>query len=80
MSYQNEQDAIWNMLEEQFPAANDNGAPSTLTTEMELFETSRLIQALDYHDWNQSRAAKELGIGRTNLIAKIKKYNLVRVC
>jgi|TARA_B110000285_G_scaffold128687_1_gene144943 transcriptional regulator with GAF, ATPase, and Fis domain len=80
MSYQKETDAIWDMIQDLWPSANDNEAPNSLTTEMELFERSRLIQALEYHDWNQSKAAKELGIGRTNLIAKIKKYKLIRMC
>ena len=31
------------------------------------------MQVLEFHDWNKSRAAKDLGIGRTNLIAKIKE-------
>jgi sigma-54 dependent transcriptional regulator, flagellar regulatory protein len=38
-------------------------------------ETYLLINALDNHNNNQTRAAKELGISRTGLIKKLKRIN-----
>ena len=48
----------------------------TLTEELELIEKTRIKNALDCNNGNRSRAAKQLGIGRTLLIHKIKKYQL----
>lgn len=48
----------------------------TLTEELESIEKSRIKNALEGNDGNRTRAAKDLGIGRTLLIHKIKKYNL----
>ena len=35
-----------------------------------------LESALEKYEGNRTKAAEELGIGRTNLIAKIRKYNI----
>ncbi|RME28780.1 MAG: sigma-54-dependent Fis family transcriptional regulator [Candidatus Zixiibacteriota bacterium] len=37
-----------------------------------------ILKALDQNDWNFTRTAAQLGIGRTTLWRKIKKYNLSR--
>lgn len=47
-----------------------------LTRELEDLEKDRIIQALDNANGNQTKAAKILKIGRTCLIAKMKKFNL----
>ena len=41
---------------------------------MENLEMSAINDALSNSNQNRTRAAKLLGIGRTNLIAKMKKY------
>lgn len=48
----------------------------TLTKEIEMLEKTRIKNALEGNEGNRTRAAKDLGIGRTLLIHKIKKYNL----
>mgnify|MGYP002682868300 FL=1 len=37
-----------------------------------------ILQAMESTDWNQTQAAKELGISRQGLIQKLKRYNLDR--
>jgi len=41
-------------------------------------ERAMILKALDEHDWNQSRAAKSLGITRYHVRHRIKKYGLSR--
>jgi Nif-specific regulatory protein len=43
--------------------------------EIERFHIKR---TLDYHDWNKSRSASTLGIERSTLDRKIKRYKLAR--
>jgi transcriptional regulator of acetoin/glycerol metabolism len=38
----------------------------------------RIEATLDANDWNFTRTALELGIGRTTLWRKIRKYNIIR--
>jgi len=68
-----EQDALWEALK---IFDNYNVEIKSLPSEIENMEVNRIQSALDMYDGNRSKAAKDLGIGRTNLIAKIKKYNL----
>nr|WP_321260832.1 helix-turn-helix domain-containing protein [uncultured Pseudodesulfovibrio sp.] len=39
-------------------------------------EQQAIVDALDKCNWNKSRAAKLLGIGRTSLYSKLKKYKI----
>jgi transcriptional regulator with PAS, ATPase and Fis domain len=48
-----------------------------LAQELEDLEKDRIKQALDNAKGNQTKAAEILKIGRTCLIAKMKKYRLV---
>tara|TARA_A200000159_G_C7123605_1_gene255853 strand:- start:189 stop:446 length:258 start_codon:yes stop_codon:yes gene_type:complete len=64
-------DTLW--FDQQFK--NDESLPS----EVESLEKARIHNALDTANGNRTHAAKILGIGRTNLIAKIKKYNILYV-
>lgn len=48
-----------------------------LVKEVEDLEKDRIKQALDNAKGNQTKAAEILKIGRTCLIAKMKKYGLV---
>jgi DNA-binding NtrC family response regulator len=41
-------------------------------------QRSLILKALDDNNWNYTRTAEDLGIGRTTLWRKIKKYNLSR--
>jgi len=45
---------------------------------MDSSQRSIIMKALDDNNWNYTRTAVELGIGRTTLWRKIKKYDLSR--
>jgi transcriptional regulator with GAF, ATPase, and Fis domain len=49
-----------------------------LDEERSRLERRRIIQALTDSDWNQSRAARELGLKRTTLIARMKRHGILR--
>ncbi|MFQ5606930.1 MAG: sigma-54-dependent transcriptional regulator [Candidatus Zixiibacteriota bacterium] len=53
-------------------------AESILNTRssMEMTYRSRILKSLEDNNWNYSRTALELGIGRTTLWRKVKKFNL----
>jgi DNA-binding NtrC family response regulator len=51
---------------------------SGLTADLERLERSALLSALQDHGWNQSAAARVLGIGRTALQYKMKKYGIAK--
>lgn len=71
ISGQNEQQALWDAL-----SYFDDVEQLNLPNELEALERSRIRDALLNHKNNRSKAASELGIGRTLLIHKIKKYDL----
>lgn len=48
-----------------------------LGTEVEMLEKDRIVTALAMYSGNRTKTANHLGIGRTLLIHKLKKYNLV---
>ena len=74
ISEQNEQQALWDALS-YFDNPEQIAQPG-LVQELESLELNRITHALDANEGNRSRAARELGIGRTLLIHKIKKYDL----
>ena len=45
---------------------------------LEEIERFHIKRTLDYHDWNKSRSANVLGVERSTLDRKIKRYGLVR--
>ena len=48
----------------------------SLCDELEAIERERIINALKLSCGNQTKAAQSLDVGRTALIAKMKKYNI----
>ena len=42
------------------------------------YEKAMIIKALRESRWNQSKAARELGISRDNLRYRVKKYNIAK--
>jgi|TARA_B000000557_G_C20698413_1_gene410520 transcriptional regulator with PAS, ATPase and Fis domain len=70
-----EQQFIWEELEKLWPS--DGKVGQTLVEELEELEMKRIKLALDQAKNNKTHASKELGIGRTLLIHKCKKYGLV---
>jgi two-component system response regulator HupR/HoxA len=55
-------------------------APSgaTLKESVEHLEALLVAQCLERHNWNNSRASRELGLSRVGLANKIKRYGLTR--
>ena len=73
-----EQDALWNSMCEVFPSARQEDLFKTdLKLEVETLERSSIESALMATDGNRTKAANMLNLGRTCLIAKMKKYELV---
>lgn len=50
--------------------------PLSLMEELQVLEKNRISNALQACNGNRTKAASDLGIGRTLLIHKIKKYKL----
>jgi len=71
ISEQNEQQALWDAMD-YFDTVEQPNLPN----ELEQLERNRIREALFTNSDNRSKAAAELGIGRTLLIHKIKKYDL----
>jgi Nif-specific regulatory protein len=55
-----------------YPTAEE--VPSAL----EEYERAMILKALDEHGWNQSQAARVLGISRDNLRYRLRKYDIRR--
>jgi two-component system response regulator HupR/HoxA len=53
-------------------------AGATLKTAVEHLEAHLVAQCLERHNWNNSRASRELGLSRVGLANKIKRYGLAR--
>lgn len=79
MQTKEEQEAFYKMFDELWGSdPNINlGKDYNLCSELEHLEKTRIIQALEDAKGNQTKAAEILKIGRTNLIAKMKKYNIM---
>ncbi len=72
-----EQDALWNCLVETFPPATPEEVYKTdLKKELENIEQDSIKNALAVNKGNRTKAADMLSLGRTCLIAKMKKYEL----
>ena len=69
-----EQGYLWAALDDlKQPIRETLKLPKAVTE----LETEEISHALEVHNGNRTRAADALGIGRTNLIAKMRKYELV---
>jgi Nif-specific regulatory protein len=54
------------------------GEPQPSAGDLENYEKAMIIQALESHEWNQTRAAEALGISRDNLRYRLRKYRIER--
>lgn len=68
-----EQNTFWKMFDEMWPISDE--VDESLPEELKVIEIRRISLALEMAK-NHTHAARSLGIGRTNLLAKMKKYNL----
>ena len=84
IDYQTEQDALWESLNELFDEktaiTNElleiSAVGNDLPTTIERLEKSSIRNALVKFEGNVTHSANALGLGRTNLIAKMRKYNI----
>lgn len=73
-----EQDALWNCLVDTFPLTSSEQVYKTdLKKDLEDIEQDSIRNALEASNGNRTKAANMLSLGRTCLIAKMKKYELV---
>ena len=70
-----EQEALWEVCRDLEKLYEERQYETALPDEVEMLERDRISNALAKTEGNQSKAAKLLKIGRTNLIAKMKKYD-----
>ena len=72
MEEESEQDVLWRVTGElDFTHPIDN-----LPKAISQLEQENIVQALEKYRGNKTKAAEDLGIGRTNLIAKLRKYKI----
>ena len=69
-----EQEEFWNLFNDIWSV--DESTPYSLTNEVDQLQIDKIQQALDNNNGNRTHAAKELGIKRETLLAKIKRYSL----
>ena len=50
----------------------------TLKDALEDLERKMILETMETLDWNQTQAAKELGVSRQGLIQKLRRYNLFK--
>ena len=64
-------------LHENGPGRGDRD-PSSLTLKeaRDRFEQAYVLRALEHEDWNQSRAARRLGVHRNTLIARLAAWGI----
>ncbi len=79
MNTQKEQEYFFNMFDEMWANVGEvmpERDQYSLCAELEALECERIFNALKFSYGNQTKAAQSLDIGRTALIAKMKKYKL----
>ena len=69
-----EQEALWEVCNDLEKFYEERQFETALPDQVEMLERDRISDALAKSEGNQTKAAKLLKIGRTNLIAKMKKY------
>jgi len=75
----NEQAYFFDMFEDMWGSHGEvlpEDVQYSLSAELEEIERERIINALKLAVGNQTKAAVLLDIGRTTLLAKMKKYNI----
>jgi two-component system, NtrC family, response regulator AtoC len=64
-------------LHEKGPERGDRDPSSlTLREARDRFEQAYILRALEHEDWNQSRAARRLGVHRNTLIARLAAWGI----
>lgn len=68
-----EQDAMWDTFDELIVERQE----MCLQEEVDDFIIDKIKDTLVELNWNQSKASRKLGLKRTTLLSKCKKYNLL---
>ena len=55
---------------------NKNRSEGLLEKSVERYERRLILDALNKNDWNRLRTAEEIGLPRTTLLAKMKRFNI----
>ena len=71
-----EQQYFYQMFDEMWGEPVAEETQYSLVAELEKLERERIVNALALASGNQTKAAQSLDLGRTTLLAKMKKYNL----
>lgn len=75
-----EQDAMFQIFREIFDESRSVEPiviPNDLKDVIEKYERQHIMDALEHYEFNQTKASRCLGIKRTTLIAKMKKFNIL---
>lgn len=75
-----EQDAMFQIFREIFDESRTVEPiviPNDLKDVIEKYERQHIMDALEHYEYNQTKASKCLGIKRTTLIAKMKKFEII---
>ena len=75
-----EQDAMFEIFREMAMEKADDAVksiPNDLKLVVEKYERQHILDALEQYEYNQTKASRRLGIKRTTLIAKMKKFNIL---
>jgi transcriptional regulator with PAS, ATPase and Fis domain len=65
-------------MNEAVPGRGEEAAPLTLREARDRFEQAYVLRALEREGWNQSRAARGLGVHRNTLIARLAAWGFRR--
>ena len=55
---------------------NKHRSDGLLEQSVDQYERNLILAALERNDWNRVRTADEVGIPRTTLLAKMKRFNI----
>ena len=75
-----EQDAMFEIFREMAMEKADDAVksiPDDLKLVVEKYERQHILDALEQYEYNQTKTSRRLGIKRTTLIAKMKKFNIL---
>ena len=75
-----EQDAMFQIFREIFDESRSVEPiviPNDLKDVIEKYERQHIMDALEHYEYNHTKASKCLGIKRTTLIAKMKKFEII---
>ncbi len=65
-------------MNEVTPAREGDPGPLTLREARDRFEQAFVLRTLERENWNQSRAARSLGVHRNTLLARLQAWGFQR--